>query len=131
VPQDSLATGAAAASLYAPPPPFACTWKAGGSSASWVHVSGDLDLMTAPKLAATLREAQLDVRMVVVDLRELTFIDSAGIHVILAAADEARQQGGRLVLVRGPAQIDRVFTLTGASEQVTIFNLDRDPTEPG
>jgi anti-sigma B factor antagonist len=88
-----------------------------------------MDLASGPRLAATLREAQLEARMVVVDLRELTFIDSSGVHVILAAADRARQEGGRLMLVRGPVQVDRVFTLTGAFAQVMIFDLD--PTEPG
>jgi anti-sigma B factor antagonist len=108
--------------------PFVCTWKTGGSGAAWVHVAGELDLATTPRLRHTLGEAQLNARVVVLDLRELTFMDSAGIHAILDAATDARQAAGRLILVRGPAPVDRVFTLTGACEEVEIFDLD--PAEP-
>ena len=57
------------------------------------------------------------------DLRELSFIDSSGVHVILDAARESRRNGGRLQIVRGPVQVDRVLTLTDVYEQVAIFDL--------
>jgi anti-anti-sigma factor len=66
--------------------------------------------------------------MVVLDLRELTFMDSTGIHAILDAATDARQTAGRLILVRGPAPVDRILTLTHVCEEVEIFDLD--PAEP-
>ncbi|MDQ6776924.1 MAG: STAS domain-containing protein, partial [Actinomycetota bacterium] len=62
--------------------------------------------------------------MVVLDLRKLTFMDSAGVHVIVNASVRARQAGCRLVLVRGPAQVDRIFTLTGAADVLEIGDLD-------
>jgi anti-sigma B factor antagonist len=91
-------------------------------------VAGELDLATSPQLREGLREAQRNAHLVVLDLRELTSIDSSGVDVILEAADGARRYGGRLMLVRGPAQVDRVLTLSGACNQVLIFDLD--PTEP-
>jgi anti-anti-sigma factor len=73
-------------------------------------------------------KAQLSARLVVLDLRELTFIDGSGVHAILDVAREARREGRRLMLVRGSAQVDRVFTLTGARQQLLVFDLD--PSEP-
>jgi anti-anti-sigma factor len=64
----------------------------------------------------------------VLDLRELAFIDGSGIHAILDAPHQARREGRRLMLVRGPAHVDRVLTLTGAYEQLLVFDLD--PSEP-
>ena len=114
-----------AVTSYVEPSPFACTWKQGGAGAAWVHAAGEVDLVTAPQLRQTLREAHLHARLVVLDLRELTFMDSSGVHVILDAARGARQAGGRLILVRGPAHIERLLTLTGVCDEVETFELDR------
>jgi stage II sporulation protein AA (anti-sigma F factor antagonist) len=128
MPQASAVTNSPAASLRAVPPRFSCTWKKGGSGAAWVHVAGELDLATSPKLRQTLHDAQLSASLVVLDLREITFIESTGVHVILDAAARIRRGAGRLILVRGPAHVDHALTLTGASSQVLV--LDLDPSEP-
>jgi anti-anti-sigma factor len=123
VPQASVLTSSIAASRYAVPAPFVCSWSPGGSGAAWVHVAGELDLASSFTLERALREAQLCARVVVLDLRELTFIESSGVHVILDAAGGVRRGDGRLVLVRGPAQVDRALTLTGVPSQVLIVDL--------
>ncbi|HET9720083.1 MAG TPA: STAS domain-containing protein [Solirubrobacteraceae bacterium] len=89
-------------------------------------MSGELDLATAPRLNQVRREAEVCPQRVL-DLRELTFTDSAGIHVILEANARAKADGDRLVLVRGPSQVDRVFALTGAAEALEIVDLARLP----
>jgi anti-sigma B factor antagonist len=103
---------------------FRCTLRQSGREAAWVRVRGELDIATAPRLRQTLREAVLRARRVVLDLRELTFMDCAGIHVIVDASNDARQAEGQLVLVRGPSHIDRVFTLTGTWDALEIVDLD-------
>jgi anti-sigma B factor antagonist len=108
--------------------PFTCSWEIGGSGAAWVQVAGELDLITSPQFRQTLEEAQRAADVVVLDLRELSFIDSSGVHVILDAARDSRRNGGRLLIVRGPAQVDRVLTLTDVYEQVAIF--DPATTQP-
>jgi anti-sigma B factor antagonist len=127
VPQASAVRSPNIAREYAAPP-LVCSWEIGGWDAAWVQVAGELDLATSPQFRQTLREAQEAVRLVVLDLRELCFIDSSGIHVILDAARYARRKAGRLLIVRGPAQVDRVLTLTEVCKQVVIFDLA--PTEP-
>jgi anti-anti-sigma factor len=91
-----------------------------------VHVAGELDLATSPELDRVLREAELDSQLLVLDLRELTFIDVSATRVILAADGRARRGARRLMIARGPAQVDRVFTLTGARERLSMFDLDAD-----
>jgi anti-sigma B factor antagonist len=104
-------------------PPFVCSWRIGGWDAAWVQVAGELDLVTSPQFRQRLGEAQRALRLVVLDLRELGFIDSSGVHVILDAACDARRYGGRLLIVRGPAPVDRVLALTGVDKEVMIFDL--------
>jgi len=106
-----------------PTPSFVCSWELGGWGAAWVQVAGELDLATSPQLRNTVGEAQRAARVVVLDLRELCFIDSSGIHVILDAARDSRRYEGRLLIVRGPAQVDRVLALTEVCKQVEIFDV--------
>lgn len=106
------------------PTPFVSRQSATGLGAVWVYVAGELDLGTAPQLEQTLREAQRGTRLVVLDLRELAFVDSAGVHVIVDAGIRARRAGCRMIAVRAPAQVDAVFTLIGVTGDVEIVDLD-------
>ena len=73
------------------PPAFECSWSDGGLDAAWVHLAGELDIATTPQLQSTLRESQLHARLVVLDLRELAFLDSSGVHAMIAASARARE----------------------------------------
>lgn len=59
----------------------------------------------------------------IIDLRQLTFIHSVGLNVIAEAHARARRSNRRLVFVRGPAQIDRLFELVGLAERLEIIDL--------
>jgi anti-sigma B factor antagonist len=109
---------------YAAPTSFACIWRKDGSGVAWVHVAGELDLLTAPQLKQALREAQLYAHTVVLDLRALAFMDCSGVHVVLDAAADAQSVGSRLILARGPAHIDRLLAITRVCEEVEILDLD-------
>jgi anti-anti-sigma factor len=125
----TLSTPSAAREVAsAAPSPFECWWRPGGSGAAWVHLAGELDLVNTPELRRALRDAQLYARVVVLDLRKVTFIESSGVHVILDAAANVQPGNGRLIVVRGPAQVDRALTLTSVSSQVLIVDLD--PSDP-
>ena len=99
-------------------------WREGGRDTAWVRAAGELDIATAQQLEQALRVAEIRARRVVLNLRELTFTDSSGVHVIVDASNRARQTGRRLVLVRGPSQTDRLFMLTHTSDAVEIIDLD-------
>jgi anti-sigma B factor antagonist len=109
-------------------PAFVCSLTNRGPDVAWVHVAGELDIATAPRLEQTLRDAQGPARLVVLDLRELLFIDSSGVHAIVNAGIRARQAARRLLVLRGPPNVDRVFTLAGRRDDVEIHDLD--PVEP-
>ncbi len=112
------------ASLAEVPSAFVCScWESGGDAA-WVWVEGELDIASAPRLEQTLRWAQTRARLVVLDLRQLTFIDSSGVHVIVPVSIRARRAGRRLIVVRGPSQVDRILALTGASDVIEIRDFD-------
>ena len=115
---------ALSASNGAAPAGFACSWSDGSEDAAYVHLTGELDLSTAPELERTLQQAQARAPVVVLDLRELTFIDSFGLHVIVNAKARAKRAGGRSIVVRGARQLDRLMTATGLCKLLEIVDLD-------
>jgi anti-anti-sigma factor len=110
------------------PPAFKCWWANGDPEAAWVHLAGELDVATTPRLECALREPRLQARLVVLDLRELEFIDSSGVHAIVDASIRARRAGNRMLLLHGRPGVDRVFTLTESSPDVV--DADIHPVEP-
>ncbi len=86
---------------------------------------GELDLASAPTFERYLRNAQASgAERVVVDLRELEFLDSAGLHVLLDANQRLRaQQRPRLFLRRGRPNIQRLFELASVD---SIFEFETD-----
>lgn len=87
--------------------------------AAVVAVAGEIDLLTAPRLTAALDElVRTTTRHIAIDLSETTFIDSAGVHVLV----QAHQRGGRHLAVvdrdlrrRAGAAGDRVRPPAGAA----------------
>ena len=86
-----------------------------------VRLSGELDFGVAPLVAAAVEEL-LDAGFgrIVIDLRALRFLDSAGVHTLLEAHWSAGQRGAALSLVRGPREVHRVFELT-ATDSLLAF----------
>jgi anti-sigma B factor antagonist len=59
---------------------------------------------------------------VMIDLRELRFLDSSGLSRLLAARRRARRGGHRFLLIRGPRTVQRLFSLTGVNEAFDTVN---------
>jgi len=84
---------------------------------------GDFDLIAAWQVEKALRDVDArDTREIVVDLRELTFIDSTGLQTITRGAQRAREQAMEFTIVRAPSEMDRVFELTGTYEGVNLVD---------
>jgi anti-anti-sigma factor len=103
-------------------PAFGCTLGDGGRDAAWVRVAGELDGASAPQLAQMLGQATRRARTVVVDLRGLTGADNSGLAAIVEASSSARREGRRLVLVRAPAHVERLWAV-GLLDSVESVDL--------
>jgi anti-sigma B factor antagonist len=84
-----------------------------------IRAVGELDLDSVPTLAAEIAQVrQAGCRRVVVDLREVSFLDSSGLRLLLDCSAEARQDGHTLALIPGPPAVQRVFEVTGTTEHL-------------
>ena len=84
-------------------------------------VSGELDISTAPELEQALEQISLDqCKLVVVDLRDLEFMDSTGLSTLVRAHQRLSERGCELTLVKGPPQVQRLLDLTGVAERLRL-----------
>ena len=92
-----------------------------------ISVSGELDLASSPALEEELeRVAQSDAQVVVVDLRNLEFMDSTGLSVLVRAHQRAEEHGRRLGLVNGSQQVQRLLTLTGVADRLMLTDMPEE-----
>ena len=94
-----------------------------------LRLRGDLDLYSAP----ALDDALVDIEgekwpTIVLDMRELNFIDSMALRLVMRTQARAEQDGRRVVLVRGPEFLDRVLELSGLASHLEI--ADEPPPIP-
>ncbi len=90
-----------------------------------VHVAlvGELDLSTVAKVQEELRRVEASSpATLVVDLSKLTFLDSTGLRCIVTADERARAEGRRIVIVRGPDAVQRVFAITRLEERLEMVD---------
>lgn len=85
-----------------------------------VRVFGELDLYTAPELREELDDLPSGVDGVQVDLTNVTFVDSAGLAVLVAAARPLRAAGGTMSLVVDDPRVLRVLEVTGLDRYFEI-----------
>jgi anti-sigma B factor antagonist len=82
---------------------------------------GEIDALTAPRLGRRLLDlAEEGKRKLVVDLSEVTFMDSTGISVILNSVRHLATRHGSLVLVCPTKRILRPFEITGLASRLHI-----------
>ncbi len=89
-----------------------------------IRLTGELDLSTAAELEDVLRAAVEDGGPILVDLSEVTFMDSTGIHAFLGAAASLRGRGC-LILHGEQDHVRRVLDLIDLDG--SIPNLHRLP----
>ena len=92
---------------------------------------GELDLATVSRLERAFDAAFRDdsVEMIVVDLTELSFMDSTGIHLLLRMR-AACAEVDRLRVINGSPAVQRILDVAGVRAHLPIISSDRDPRAP-
>jgi anti-sigma B factor antagonist len=95
---------------------------------AWIlAASGELDLRTSPELEERLNRVWASgAELVILDLRQIEFMDSTGLRVLLGAHQRAQDTSRRFALVRGADQVERVLTLTGVRDLLTVVDAPEE-----
>ncbi len=94
-----------------------------GSELARVILVGELDLSNTDAFAGRLAEAEADrPRVLEIDLRALTFIDSSGLGALFAANRRAHAQDRHVRLIRGRGGIERVLNLARIEDVMDVLD---------
>jgi anti-sigma B factor antagonist len=77
-----------------------------------IRLAGEIDLATVPQLRQVLDAHARSGQTMVLDLREIEFVDSMGLAALVRARHRAIARGAKLELVAPPESVYKVFTLT-------------------
>jgi anti-sigma B factor antagonist len=87
-----------------------------------LELHGELDLLGAPSLESAIERVESGMpAIIVLDLQDLQFVDSAGLRAILAAHERSREQAWDFALTPGSEQVQRLFTIAGVGEHLRII----------
>jgi len=104
------------------PEPFAVDVERRGATVV-VIPAGELDLSTVPQLSRAIA-AEDGYETLVIDLRELDFMDSSGVRLLVAEQERAADEGHALRIVRGSAEVERVLRVTRLDERLPFVEAD-------
>ncbi len=81
-----------------------------------VALSGEADLSAASSIEAAVVDATSKAQRIVLDLRNLTFIDSSGLRALIRGHERCDARGAELRVIPGPENVQRLFELSGMNE---------------
>jgi anti-sigma B factor antagonist len=88
-----------------------------------VVLAGELDIASTEQLDEALATIEgEDLGTLVLDLRNVEFIDSTGLRTVIAADERARSADRRFVVVRGPGAVERLFSVTQLDQRFEIVD---------
>jgi anti-sigma B factor antagonist len=89
-----------------------------------LKLSGELDISTAQLLEDDLHRVEAErPGLIVLDLRDLAFMDSTGLRLLIMADARAKEEGRRLAIGRGNEMIQRVLHLTRLDERLDVVDV--------
>jgi anti-anti-sigma factor len=86
-----------------------------------IALFGELDISTVGELKAALPSPEPG-EVLIVDLRELEFMDSSGIGILFRLDVAARADGWTLIVVRGSPAVQRMLDLCNLGERVRLVD---------
>lgn len=87
------------------------------------HIAGELDHYSAQSIRRELDGliGEPGVKRLVLDLQQMTFMDSSGIGVILGRFRTLRERGGTVAVKNMSPQVEKIFTLAGMKQLIEII----------
>ena len=84
-----------------------------------LQIVGRLDTTTAPALEKTIMENISEIKNLILDFKELEYISSAGLRVLLSA-QKKMQQIGKMKVINVCEEVMEVFEITGFADILVI-----------
>ena len=90
-----------------------------------VKLSGDLDVEMLPRATKLLRALD-DADVAVIDMRSVTYLDSAALGMLMSARQRVFARGGEMRIVSADPRLKRLLTVTGIDKSVMVYEKLQD-----
>ena len=89
-----------------------------------VTLVGELDHHSAEEVRVKIddRIERDNIKKVIMDFKEVTFMDSSGIGVVIGRLKKVQNRDGKVCIINVNKRVDKVFTLSGLYKIITVYN---------
>ena len=89
-----------------------------------VTLVGELDHHSAEEVRVKIddRIERDNIKKVIMDFKEVTFMDSSGIGVVIGRLKKVQNRDGKVCITNVNKRVDKVFTLSGLYNIITVYN---------
>lgn len=92
-----------------------------GEAVGFIRLNGEVDVYSAPRLRnAMLEHIDAGRPSLIVELSEVTYLDSSGLGVLVAGLKRAKEHEGQVYIIAPMPRIMRVLEITGLDKVFTI-----------
>jgi anti-anti-sigma factor len=111
---------------------FSVSERSSNAPARVLNLEGELDLASVAELRGQFSQDGADeTRRVVLDLSQLTFIDSTGLRALIEVQQRVIRSGGTMALVGPERQVLRVFEIAGLTRVFDLCGTLEEAIGPG
>jgi anti-anti-sigma factor len=91
-----------------------------------VRAAGEIDVSTIPALRTELEDARQNAVTVLLDLSEITFIDSSGLHLLLDLSQVSSESDWAFFIVRPSKVVRRLIEVSGTADLLMLVGSTRE-----
>jgi len=93
-----------------------------------VRLVGELDMMVTDRLRQELDETidQGRVRVLIIDLERVSFIDSSGLGVLIGRYKKMTALNGRMFIVGAKASVEKILCFSGVNKLIPLYKNERE-----
>ncbi len=87
-----------------------------------IQVSGEIDLASVPELRAVVNEVTgRSPKLLLFDFREVRYLDSSGLGILISAKRRLAEYGGEVVVVAGTHAVQRALSLSCLDRIIAVY----------
>jgi anti-anti-sigma factor len=91
-----------------------------------VAPAGEIDIATAPLVREALEDAGREASVVVMDFRQVDFMDTSGLQLLIQERRHAEESGRGFAVVRGPSRVQRLLDIAGLTPMLTLVDTPEE-----
>ncbi len=91
-----------------------------------LRLAGEIDLCSVPELRDALASISGARRPIILDLSEVTFLDSSGLSLVIDYWRQSQEHGSNFVVVGASGEVREIFRLTNLDQFIPLYETEKE-----